>query len=65
MDIKETYSTVEVATLLKVKNATIRRWVKQRKLRAIKIGRRLYITKQSVADLLSTATATATQANEL
>jgi len=48
----EFYTIKEVATLIKVTDQCVALWVKNGKLKAIKIGRNVRISKQEVENLL-------------
>jgi len=48
-----TYSTEEVASLFKIDQYTVRRWVDEGKIRAYKVGRRWIFKEEDVLKILN------------
>lgn len=56
MDTIKTYTTQEVADILKVAYKTVFRYVKAGQLKAVKIGRHYRITEEALRDFLEHGT---------
>jgi excisionase family DNA binding protein len=55
------FSVEEAAAMLSLSPWTIRAWIRQGKLSAIKLGRRVVVTREALRDLLNNAGATSTR----
>ena len=53
MTIEKLYSVDEIADLLKINILTIYKWIKEKKVKAHKIGKRFYIKESDLQALLN------------
>jgi|DEB19_MinimDraft_3_1074340.scaffolds.fasta_scaffold01008_8 excisionase family DNA binding protein len=47
---QRTFTIKEVATMLGVKQSTVRAWISRKEMRAFKVDNRRYITQQQIAE---------------